>query len=71
MRTSLQVIELLVKVISWGGNFLLNIGPDHLGNIPAIFEDRLRDVGKFVKANEEAIFGSKPWIHQNDSDSIW
>jgi len=66
-----EVLQYFVKTLAWGGNFLLNIGPDHLGRIPAIFEERLRDLGKFTNAYGEAIFETKPWIYQNDTESIW
>lgn len=50
----------------------MNFGPDHNGRVLPIFEERLRDIGTFVNAHEEAIFETKPWIYQNDSDStVW
>jgi alpha-L-fucosidase len=33
-----EVLDYFIKTLAWGGNFLLNIGPDHLGQIPPIFE---------------------------------
>ena len=66
------LIQRLATVISTGGNYLLNIGPDHNGRVLPIFEERLRGLGSFVNAHSEAIFATKPWIFQNDSDStIW
>lgn len=53
------IIRLLLKVISRGGNYLLNIGPDALGNIPKESMDILDEVGKYVYENKEAIFGTK------------
>lgn len=29
------------------------------------------EMGKFVGVYGEAIFETKPWIHQNDTESIW
>ncbi|KAE9548690.1 hypothetical protein FO519_008102, partial [Halicephalobus sp. NKZ332] len=66
-----ELIGELVMTISCGGNFLLNIGPNKYGTIAPIFEDRLRQLGQFVNVHEEAIFGTKPWIHQNDTQIIW
>ncbi|CAJ0583919.1 unnamed protein product, partial [Mesorhabditis spiculigera] len=71
VRTAYDVIEQIARTISCGGNVLLNVGPDSHGKIPPIFEDRLREIGKFVHANKDAIYGSKPWVHQNDSGNIW
>uniref|UniRef100_A0A1I7XMD8 alpha-L-fucosidase n=1 Tax=Heterorhabditis bacteriophora TaxID=37862 RepID=A0A1I7XMD8_HETBA len=66
-----ELIEQLVRTVSCGGNLLLNIGPDMHGKIPAIFEDRLRELGRFIFANSEALYGTKPWIFQNDTGNIW
>lgn len=71
MHTVKELLASFVLTISFGGNYLLNVGPDPLGRIPAIFEDRLRQLGRFVNAYSEAIFETKPWIHQNDSEVIW
>ncbi|KAI6195564.1 Alpha-L-fucosidase [Aphelenchoides besseyi] len=71
VKTTNEVLSIFIRVLAWGGNLLLNVGPNHLGRIDPIFEDRLRNVGKFVAAYEEAIFDTKPWIHQNDSNNIW
>lgn len=54
-----DIIRILLKVISRGGNYLLNIGPDSLGNIPKGSVEVLDKVGEYVKENSEAIFGSK------------
>ncbi|HHV09472.1 MAG TPA: hypothetical protein GXX75_04220 [Clostridiales bacterium] len=54
-----EVIKLLLKVNSRGGNYLLNIGPDSLGNVPGGSIDILDAVGKYVQANQDAIFGTK------------
>lgn len=55
------------------GNLLMNIGPTADGVITPIFEERLRDVGLWLKVNGEAIFGTRPWILQNDTltSSVW
>jgi alpha-L-fucosidase len=54
-----NIIRLLVKINSRGGNYLLNIGPDALGTIPVESVQILNAVGTYVKENEEAIFGTK------------
>ncbi|KAK6765966.1 hypothetical protein RB195_025715 [Necator americanus] len=66
-----ELIEQLARTISCGGNLLLNVGPDKHGKIPPIFEDRLRELGRFINAHSEAVYSTKPWIHQNDTGNIW
>ena len=53
-----ECVELLVRVVSSGGNLLLNIGPDRHGLIPPIMEDRLLAMGRWLEINGEAIYGS-------------
>ncbi len=54
-----DVIRLLLKINSRGGNYLLNIGPDSLGRIPEGSIRVLDTVGQFVRENAEAIYDSK------------
>jgi alpha-L-fucosidase len=54
------VFHLLDKV-SRGGNFLLDIGPDADGKIPPIMQERLLEIGKWLKINGEAIYGCSRW----------
>lgn len=55
------IIHLLVDVVSKNGNLMLNIGPRADGTIPQGAEDTLRSIGRWLKTNGEAIYGSKPW----------
>ncbi len=51
----------LVDKVSRGGNFLLDIGPDASGKIPPIMQERLMQIGTWMKINSEAIYGSYRW----------
>lgn len=54
-----EIIRLLVKINSRGGNYLLNIGPEASGHVPDESIRILDEVGTYVNENEEAIFGTK------------
>ena len=48
----------LVDIVSKGGNYLLNVGPDGEGAIPQPSQDALRSVGRWLKVNGESIYGA-------------
>jgi alpha-L-fucosidase len=54
------LVRNLVDIASKGGNFLLNVGPTGQGKIPAPSVERLAIVGKWMKANGDAIRGTVP-----------
>ncbi|XP_053310592.1 tissue alpha-L-fucosidase [Spea bombifrons] len=68
-----NIIKELVQTVSFGGNYLLNVGPSKDGLIMPIFQQRLLAVGKWLSINGEAIYASKPWRVQkeNSTDSVW
>ena len=59
-KSSRTLTELLAHNISIGGNYLLNVGPMPDGRMPAAAIRRLREVGGWTAANEEAIYGAQP-----------
>ncbi len=52
------LIQTLVDVVSKGGNLLLNVGPTSDGTIQPEFQERLRGIGEWLKANGESIYGT-------------
>jgi alpha-L-fucosidase len=57
-RTAKQLVRILVEMVSKGGNLLLDVGPTADGRIPVVMQERLVDMGRWVKANGEAIYGT-------------
>ena len=66
-KTTHELVQLLVKIVSRGGNFLLNIGPSPEGDFDPVAYDRLNGIGAWMKINGEAIYGTKPIapFHEN------
>ena len=57
-KSTATLLTNLVDIASKGGNYLLNVGPTSEGLIPAPSIERLKEVGAWMKANGEAIYGS-------------
>ena len=57
-KTADQTISLLARLASRNTNYLLNVGPDTLGRIPAAAQDILRAVGDWMQAGgRDAVHG--------------
>lgn len=53
------ILRYLVKIVSRGGNYLLNIGPTGTGIIPQESIRVLKAVGAFLQKNGQSIYGTK------------
>jgi len=69
-KSSTSLIHMLVDIVSQGGNLLLDVGPTADGRIPVIMQERLLDIGDWLRVNGEAIYGTRPWIYTGEGDSI-
>lgn len=65
-----DILRLLLKIVSRGGNYLLNIGPDGTGKVPEKSREVLEEVGRYVTENGEAIYGTR-CIDQYPYDLEW
>lgn len=59
-KSTRTLVHLLCRVVSRGGNFLLNVGPSPDGDFDPVAHLRLREIGAWMKVNGEAIYGSRP-----------
>ncbi len=58
-KSSTTLIRNLIDCASKGGNYLLNIGPTSEGVFPDASIQRLAEIGKWMKVNGEAIYGTQ------------
>jgi len=68
-KNTSKLIQELVNVVSKGGNFLLNVGPDGQGAIPQGSVERLREIGEWLQVYQEAIYGNT--YADFDDDPEW
>lgn len=60
-RRAEEIVCDLVDIVSKNGCLLLNIGPKADGTIPEEDKNILLDIGKWLKINGEAVYGSDLW----------
>lgn len=59
-KSAREIAERLVRVVSRGGTYMFNVGPDGAGRIPFASVEMLQEVGRWVTAHERAIHGASP-----------
>lgn len=57
--SSTELIQHFALLVSVGGGMTLNVGPAADGTIPLIQQERLHDLGQWLKVNGKAIYGTK------------
>jgi alpha-L-fucosidase len=58
-KSAETLIRNVIDCASKGGNYLLNVGPTGLGEIPDASIERLAVVGRWMKQNGDAIYGTQ------------
>ena len=69
-KPSKDIIQKLVDIVSKGGNYLLNIGPGPDGSFDDTAYARLKDIGRWMKLNGEAIYGTRIHTVFGEGDGV-
>jgi alpha-L-fucosidase len=60
-KTSTEVIQMLVDIVSKNGNLLINVVQTPEGDLEPDMLKILEEIGIWTSANGEGIYGSRPW----------
>lgn len=58
-KSGKTILRNLLTIASMGGNYLLNVGPDSQGNVPAEARECLNEVGEWLSKNGDAVYGTR------------
>ena len=61
-KSARRLVHVLAKSASVGGNLLLNVGPTPEGEIPALHQERLREVGRWLAQNGDGIYYTRAGV---------
>lgn len=70
-KSTHRLVCLLVDIVGKGGNFLLNVGPQPDGELPAVAQQRMREIGAWLRVNGEAIYGTRPVAPYKDGQVVF
>ncbi len=71
MKTETQLLQHLVTAAAGEGNFLLNVGPKPDGTVRKRERQRLKALGKWLRINGQAIYGSQRCALKNGMIGLW
>ena len=60
-KSTKELLYYFVDILSKGGNYLLNIGPDGKGHVSAESSKGLLEMGEWIAINGDAVYGTTAW----------
>ena len=70
-KSTNELIHLLIKIVSRGGNLLLNIGPSPEGDWSDTAYTRLKEIGSWIKVHGEAIYNTVPLPPYEENNIVY
>ncbi len=69
-KTPGELIRLFARTVSFGGGLAINVGPAADGQIPLLQQERLLELGNWIKTNNEAIHGAQKWNRSGEYKTV-
>lgn len=66
-----ELVHMLLRIISRGGNFLLNIGPSPDGDFSDTAYSRLQEIGAWMKIHSKAVYATIPLAPYEDGNVLY
>ena len=70
-KSTNELVHMLLKIISRGGNFLLNVGPSPEGDWSDTAYSRLKEIGVWMKLHADAVYNTIPLAPYEDGNIIY
>ena len=70
-KSTNELVHMLLKIISRGGNFLLNVGPSPEGDWSDTAYSRLKEIGVWMKVHADAVYNTIPLAPYEDGNIIY
>ena len=70
-KSTNELVHLLLKIISRGGNLLLNIGPSPDGDWSDTAYSRLKEIGQWMRVHGEAVYNTIPLASAQENNIVY
>jgi len=65
-----ELIHFFARAVANGGGITINVGPGADGKIPLLQQERLEQLGAWIRVNDEAIYASKQWVKNGEGKEV-